>query len=414
MQHPARDEGNRQRQHDAAITEPDGVDDVPKGLVHGIGDGLDELGETRAAARADQLQQKAHPEQAVHQAEHVVDDLRDPRRDERRPLIPVGPLHVVERVPPKPLGDGVDLRGLVGCSDCGTSGDVGFDLLADAGDDPLARLNGSRLDAVGDGHAPVQCKRVPSRITPASPENVATCRRLGAQIEPSSTTRPTGADAHLSRMLADEGGSAMNCRASDAEWYPAAVAMEAHLTLSYPPSCEDALCAWVARRQMKLTRVELASGRTPRQVMLTTWFEGELEHAVREAHALRDALRPVGVQVSRVKLEADLERSIPALYLEHHVKVYIEATDIDRLARVAATQRGHLSRSPRRSDGQREQRFVTQRFAPGQDALAASSLARLLDAIRVEGLELLDIERERVVYDDELSLDLGWCDAVAP
>jgi hypothetical protein len=215
-------------------------------------------------------------------------------------------------------------------------------------------------------------------------------------------------------MLADEGGSAMNCRASDAEWYPAAVAMEAHLTLSYPPSCEDALCAWVARRQMKLTRVELASGRTPRQVMLTTWFEGELEHAVREAHALRDALRPVGVQVSRVKLEADLERSIPALYLEHHVKVYIEATDIDRLARVAATQRGHLSRSPRRSDGQREQRFVTQRFAPGQDALAASSLARLLDAIRVEGLELLDIERERVVYDDELSLDLGWCDAVAP
>jgi hypothetical protein len=57
---------------------------------------------------------------------------------------------------------------------------------------------------------------------------------------------------------------------------------------------------------------------------------------------------------------------------------------------------------------------LTQRFAAHATTAAAAGLEALLDALRLRLLSVAQIERERVVYDDNLSLDAGWRPEVSP
>lgn len=189
------------------------------------------------------------------------------------------------------------------------------------------------------------------------------------------------------------------------------MSIEAHLTLSHPPQAEPALRAWLAPRAMKLTRIELSQGASPRQTMITAWREGPTDAAIVDAHAIRAGLTPLGIAVTRIKLEIDHAPGatlVPALYIEHHVKVRTTADRLPELAQLGVAQAAHLSRSSLRQLDGFEERFLTQRF-PARSARAAEvGLHALLEALRASSTIVAKVERERVIHDDNLSLDAGW------
>lgn len=198
-------------------------------------------------------------------------------------------------------------------------------------------------------------------------------------------------------------------------WRP--VPIEAHLTLSHPPEAEPALRAWLDPRAMKLTCIELSQGLSPRQTMITAWRDGPAAAAILDAHAIRAGLAPLGIVVTRIKLEIPHAPGAvlgPALYIEHHVKVRATVDRLPELAQLGAAHAAHLSRNPRsRLDGF-EERFLTQRF-PADAALAAETgLQALLFALRAATMIIVKIERESVVHDDNLSLDAGWRPELSP
>jgi hypothetical protein len=189
------------------------------------------------------------------------------------------------------------------------------------------------------------------------------------------------------------------------------MSIEAHITLAHPPEVEPALDAWLAERRLKLTRIELAQGASPRQTMITARRDGPLDDVLRDARAIRGALAPLGVDVTRVKIEiarAACASPAPALYLEHHVKVRTPEGHVPALAAIGAAHRAHLSRNPASRRGGVEERFLTQRFAPHASRAALEGLRALLRALRAAPARVVKIERERVLYDDNLALDAGW------
>jgi hypothetical protein len=195
------------------------------------------------------------------------------------------------------------------------------------------------------------------------------------------------------------------------------VSIEAHLTLAHPPRAEPALRAWLAPRALRLTSIELSQGASPRQTMITAWLPGPPEDAIRQAHAMRAGLAPLGIEVTRIKLELPHPPSaplVPALYLEHHVKVRAAAEGLSALARLGEAHGAHLSRNPRRVLDGVEERFLTQRFRADTTSAAAAGLDALLEALRLASVQITKVERERVVHDDNLSLDAGWRPEISP
>jgi len=194
------------------------------------------------------------------------------------------------------------------------------------------------------------------------------------------------------------------------------VSIEAHITLSHPAHADTALLAWLAPRALKLTRIELSSGVSSQQPMITLWA-ADLDEALREARALRDDLAALGVRVSRVKLEVihvPGAPAAPALYLEHHVKVSTTPERVIELGPVGAAYGAYLSRNPRRRVLGVEERFLTQRFEARDAAAAEASLQALLGALRAAALPITKVARERVVHDDNLALDAGWRPELSP
>lgn len=188
------------------------------------------------------------------------------------------------------------------------------------------------------------------------------------------------------------------------------MAIEAHITVIHASQAEPALRAWLSRRPMKLTQVVLSHGLAPRQTMITAWREGSIDDAIEDARAIREGLAPLGVRVSRIKLEVahTVGAGSPALYIEHHVKAHVSNDGVAALGQLGARYGAHLSRNPlRRHDGF-EERFLTQRFPVHAERAAATTLVALVEALRAASVIVVKVERERVVYDDNLSLDAGW------
>jgi hypothetical protein len=190
------------------------------------------------------------------------------------------------------------------------------------------------------------------------------------------------------------------------------VITEVHLTLSLPARAESALRDWMASHPFALPQIELSGGVSSRQTMLTTRRRGSLADALQDSHAVREALSPLGIAVTRTKLEQDHAATggPTPLHVEHHVKITTLPGRAAALSAIGAIANAHLSRNPFRSRPDAETRFFTQRFAAHDGRGADAGLDALLAALAHADVRIERIERERVVHDDNLSLDDGWKD----
>ncbi|MGV9228149.1 hypothetical protein [Streptomyces nigra] len=190
---------------------------------------------------------------------------------------------------------------------------------------------------------------------------------------------------------------------------------ETHVTVRCADAAETGrLRRWAAAEGLKLTVIELARGRTPSQPMLTLTGAPSRATARASAEEVAARLRAGGFVPVRVKVEsAPWAPEVPAgpcggrQYFEHHVKLRLPAdTDLGALAARVVPYGAHLSWNARRTVGARHERFVTQRCR-GVDATGAGEeLERLLGELA--GLDVVDVEREFVLYDSDLSVDDGW------
>ncbi|AKQ68408.1 hypothetical protein A176_005320 [Myxococcus hansupus] len=175
---------------------------------------------------------------------------------------------------------------------------------------------------------------------------------------------------------------------------------------------ESLLRGWAAGRGVKMLCIELASGVAPRQVMLTLHGDSSVDEARRRAEALTHEVQGLcDAKTCRIKVESRwsetrTETMTPA-YLEHHVRV--ATRDLVALERLAAAQAAHLSRNAYKTfpDGIQE-RFLTQRFGPSDSQRMAAEFQTLLSALEREGFPVTKVERECVLFDDNLALDEGW------
>ncbi len=178
---------------------------------------------------------------------------------------------------------------------------------------------------------------------------------------------------------------------------------------------------WAEGQGFKWTHILLENGRSPSQPMLTFWGAGSLDEQRLQAAQICRHLQTLGVEIVRVKTEADLENSeVPVrdedaaadqnLYFETHVKLRIASpTQLDALREFALTQGARLSRNARRTldDGAHE-RFVTHRIHGVGRETAGRQAETLIKAITDAGYDIVEVEREYVVFDSNLTLDAGW------
>jgi len=198
---------------------------------------------------------------------------------------------------------------------------------------------------------------------------------------------------------------------------------ETHLTVQLVAANGiDALRRWAEERSLKCTHIVLARGASASQPMLTREGKGTLSAELQTASRLADELNVAGFRVTRVKIEASLwNKDIPATkgkaaahpperYFEHHFKLLLDAdADIARLTALAQQHGAHVSRNALRlRDDGRQERFVTQRCHRVGRGAAAARLEILLSELRSGGYEMIEVEREFVVYDNNLALDRGW------
>ncbi|MFF8570811.1 hypothetical protein ACF06L_06240 [Streptomyces sp. NPDC015408] len=193
---------------------------------------------------------------------------------------------------------------------------------------------------------------------------------------------------------------------------------ETHVTVRCPePGEAERLGRWAAEAGLKLTHIVLARGRMRHQPMLT--LRGSRTYARERARAERtvarlrtDGFRPVRVKIETSSRAAEVPRRPcgRGQYFEHHVKLLLAAdADTAALAARVVPHGAHLSWNPRRvRDDAAHERFVTQR-CHGVDAETAD---RALDALLEElaGQRVLEVEREFVLYDSDVSVDEGWLD----
>lgn len=194
--------------------------------------------------------------------------------------------------------------------------------------------------------------------------------------------------------------------------------LETHLTVALPAGTEPELRTWAARRGVKVLCIELARGVAPRQVMLTLHGATSVKVSRQHAEALAQELHALfGARPRRIKVEARWplapDADVAPLYLEHHVRV--ATRDLEALERLAASNAAHLSRNAYKAfpDGVQE-RFLTQRFGPRDGTRMATNFGSLLAALSGAGMPVTKVERECVLFDDNISLDEGWLKETDP
>ncbi|KUL68670.1 MULTISPECIES: hypothetical protein [unclassified Streptomyces] len=201
-------------------------------------------------------------------------------------------------------------------------------------------------------------------------------------------------------------------------WHDAAVSgslYETHVTVRCADAAEAGrLRRWSAAAGLKLTCIELARGRVPSQPMLTLTGAPSRAAAAAGAEEMAARLRAGGFSPVRVKIEsAPWAPEVPVgpcgggQYFEHHVRLRLPAdTDLGALAARVVPHGAHLSWNARRVVGALHERFATQRCHGADAAGAGRALEALLSELA--GFDVVDVEREFVLYDSDLSVDDGW------
>ena len=186
---------------------------------------------------------------------------------------------------------------------------------------------------------------------------------------------------------------------------------ELHLTTTPISHAEwPAFEHFAASAGAKAMVIELARGAHRLQPMLTLVHPGELDGAIRFAHALAQDAARSGYQVLRCKIEQDAaagafsEQAGDHHYFEWHGRVAIAEPMRAQLAALCQEYGGHLSNNAIRGA---DTRYVTLRetsqLSNLRDRVTALSLA-----MRVQGWETSKQQWERVVYDSNITLDAGW------
>lgn len=201
-------------------------------------------------------------------------------------------------------------------------------------------------------------------------------------------------------------------------------ALETHITVACPAAGTGIgqLADWAAYRGLSFAHIVLARGRTRSQPMLNLRGEGSATEHVENATGVAAELAADGYRAVRIKTEAvpwaagvpqdDIAAAAlePDLYFEHHVKLLLP-TRHDRLLleRLARPHIAHVSWNARRvrEDGL-EERFITQRCRGVGRGTAEGRLTALLHDLNAADSHVLEVEREFVLHDTNLSLDDGW------
>lgn len=196
---------------------------------------------------------------------------------------------------------------------------------------------------------------------------------------------------------------------------------ETHVTVGAPDfRVLDQIRRWGEAESMKWTDIELDSGKTPSQPMLTFWGHDSLQEQHSRSAVVQQRIKEFGGEIVRVKVEANIDNDdVPQTvdgpansdgYFEFHVKVLLPASvDLAALRKIVEPLHARLSRNARRqrTDGRRE-RFVTLRVVSCPRESAISQFEILKTALNQAGYETVETESEFVLYDSDRSLDSGW------
>lgn len=196
---------------------------------------------------------------------------------------------------------------------------------------------------------------------------------------------------------------------------------ETHLTIAAPTTeMVERLRGWAGRRSLKFTHIELSHGLTPSQPMVTAHARSTLPGALSAGAAFTAELSEAGFAVVRTKLEVSADDLLAPRtageagdrerYFEAHVKLLLpDDAAVAAVAEVADQHDCRVSRNGRRSrpDG-RHERFVTHRGHAIGVATARRQVDALLSDLTARRFEVLDVEREFVVYDSNVHVDAGW------
>lgn len=200
------------------------------------------------------------------------------------------------------------------------------------------------------------------------------------------------------------------------------MSFETHLTLYASNSTSLEIARQFAiDHSLKWTHIELHSGVTPSQPMLTFWGQDSLGSQLRLAYSIKQELESIQIQVVRIKVETPFQGEFaprsecsggghPDQYFECHVKLRLpSSTDLERLRSIAASYRAHVSRNAIKTFGKGQtERFVTQRSHHCTGATAQLNQLELTRSLRDNGFEIIEIESEFVLHDSNFTLDAGW------
>lgn len=171
---------------------------------------------------------------------------------------------------------------------------------------------------------------------------------------------------------------------------------ELHLTVVGASGALEAFAASLGARRLRL-ELEEDGARQVEEMMTLRVPDGASAVTVAEAFAARAVA--FDVTVLRAKIEAPIDAPVPALYLEHHVRVRLPRQSLPDLAAIAARHHAHLSRQARAREPEREERYLTVRFEPHEAAREADALDALVRALASASFAITKVERERIVLD---------------
>lgn len=170
----------------------------------------------------------------------------------------------------------------------------------------------------------------------------------------------------------------------------------------------SALCAWLRTKPLL---IRLATGESPRQVMMTGRHDGDDQSAATWRGNLHAAFGAAGFPIIREKMEIPLDKSgdYPAAYYEAHIKMLLAEPEARALPDLADAVGLHLSTNElaRTVDG-REKWYLTAR-AYGVDLDdAAAGFGEKLAHVTSLGWHGVRMEMEAVLADSNPALDAGW------
>jgi hypothetical protein len=164
------------------------------------------------------------------------------------------------------------------------------------------------------------------------------------------------------------------------------------------------LASFATRRGLRFLPIVLDRGVFTSQPTLVASGHGSPEDQRTALARWTAELREAGIYPCRFRIEAAQPGGTG--YFEHRIKLRLpepRVPDLVALTELVTAYAARLSRTG-------PERFVTQRCPEAGPETARARLDALLDALRANGHEILDVERRSIVYDSNPRHDRGWLD----